>query len=209
VNNIQHQLSFPHYSKEIIQCIEFCKNTSKIPSNLTRWMFRSGILGKTPLKSEQFQDDFDETELVIIEIASRISYEYNGYYAHHILTEEKYGFPEREKIVQRLLTDEDIEADVLRIRELCGSKPFIVVSHIYTRKSGKRYELVELLRRICLRHVIPFFDPMEHLSKEDPEKLFKKEDVLAHYTDYGHMCIKSAYKEFIENMMTPIKGNEY
>jgi hypothetical protein len=201
--NIRDNLTYPHYSKEVLQAIEFCKGISTMPVNLTQYMFRSGILNKSPLNSEMFKNEFNTTDLFIIEIASRISYEYSGYYAHHILTEEKYGFGDRSNIIQRDLTDEEIEQDILRIRELLDGKPFIIVSHIYTRKSGKRYELVKLLKNICENHNIPFFDPDEQLIGKDPKLLYAQEDLLSHYTEYGHQEVEMLYKNFIEKNLNP------
>jgi hypothetical protein len=157
VTNIKNNLTYPHYSKEIVQAIEFCKNISSIPPELTQYLFRSGILEKRLKYSCDFKNTFDTTDLFVVEIASRIAYDYKGFYAHHILSEEKYGFNDCANIIQRDLTDEEIEHDILRMRELFDGKPFFIVSHICTRDSGKRYELVELLRKICSIHSIPFF----------------------------------------------------
>jgi len=46
ITNIKNNLTYPHYSKEIVQAIEFCKGKSPISHALTRSIFRSGILSK-------------------------------------------------------------------------------------------------------------------------------------------------------------------
>jgi len=198
VTKIREELTYPHYSREIIQAIEFCKGISNMEPHWTQYMFRTGILRKTTLDANRFLDDFKATDLFVLEIASRIAYEYKGMYAHHILSEEAYGFEDRKAIVQRELSDEEIEQDVLRIRQLLDGKPFIVVTHICTRTSGKRYELVQLLKRICRFHSIPLFDPSEQASDRAESDLYVKEDVLAHYTPEGHRVIGEQYKLFIE-----------
>lgn len=201
VTSIRDNLTYPHYSKEILQAIEFCKGVSNIPLNLTQYMFQSGILKNKQFNSKDFINEFNSTDLFIVEIASRISYEYNGYYAHHILTEEKYGFYDRANIIQRDLTNEEIEKDILRMRELFDGKPFIIVGHISTRKSGKRYELIEVLKNICDNHSIPFFYPQEQLAGEDSKALYGDENPLTHYTEYGHQAIGKRYKSFIDEIM--------
>jgi hypothetical protein len=173
-----------------------------MPKEMTRYMFRSGILENRELSSSEVAGSFDTTDFFVIEISSRIAYEYKGFYAHHILIEEQYGFHDRSNIVQRDLTNEEIENDILYMRELLGDKPFMIVGHICTRPTGKRKELLELLRWICDKHNIFFFDPMEHLANQDPETIFiLSETVLSHYTPYGHEVIGNRYNEFIQRIL--------
>ena len=199
ITNIKNNLSYPHYTKEILQCIQYCKNTSAIPTHLTRYLFRSGILNKSVLRQEDYKQAFDTTDLFVVEIASRKKYKYKSYYAHHILIEEKYGFSDRESIIEEDSTDEEIERDILLMRELFNGKPFIIIGHICTRKTGKRYELVQSLRNICFTHSIPFFDPQEHLI--DYDSILVKEDIIAHYTHEGHKTIGKLYKTFIDRVV--------
>jgi hypothetical protein len=207
VTNIKNGLTFPHYSKEIVQTIEFCKQISTMPKHLTRFMFRSGMLDRREIDPNEFADQYNSTDIFVIEIASRIQYEYKGFYAHHIITEPGYHFPDRSNILERNATDEEIEYDILRIRELLAGKPFIIVSHICTRREGKRYELVELLTRICTKYTIPLFVPHEQLANEDPDMLYQKEHLLSHYTPLGHECVGKYYKTFIDTVLknTPIQ----
>jgi hypothetical protein len=200
VTSIRNDLTYPHYSKEIIQAIEFCKGISNIPLDMTQHAFRSGILGKHQIGYSRFYNEFNSTELFVIEIASRISYTYKGLYVHHILTEPQYGFNDMHNIVQRDLSDDEIEEDVLKMRDLLYPKKMMIVGHIYTRTTGKRYELVKLLERICVKHNIPFFDPVLQLNGKDSEKLYVKEGLLAHYTPYGHSEIGQKYTDFINRI---------
>lgn len=198
--SIRDGLTYPHYSKEVVQAIEFCKGVSTIVPGLTQFLFRSGILDKKILSPESFRSEFDATDLFVIEIASRISYEYAGFYAHHILTEPQYGFKHAQDVVQRDLSDTEIEQDLLRMKQLVSPKRMMIVSHIYSRKTGKRYELVQLLRMLCAKHDIPFFDPVEQIGACDQANVYVKEDRLAHYSDLGHAMIGKKYKEFIDRL---------
>lgn len=198
VSKIQEELTYPHYSKEIIQAIEFCKSISNIPENITRYIFRTGILKKKTLSSNDFLDDFNTTDLFIIEIASIICYKYKNYYAHHILESETNYTNDIQKYN---LTDIEIEEDIIKIKNLLSPKKFIICSHIYTRTHGKRYELVQLLKKICLKYSIPFFDPIEELNGENLNLILNlNETVLAHFTSMGNDIIKKKYTEFINNL---------
>lgn len=197
---IRDTLTYPHYTKEAIQAIEFCKGISNIVPELTQFLFRSGILDKKILSPELFRSEFEATTLFVIEIASRISYEYNGFYTHHILTEPQYGFKHARDVVQRDLSDDEIEEDLLRMKQLLYPKRMMIVSHIYSRETGKRYELVQLLRVLCAKHDIPFFDPVEQIGICDQSRVYVKEDRLAHYSDLGHAMIGKKYKEFIDRL---------
>jgi len=195
VSKIQGELTYPHYSKEIIQAIEFCKGISNIPEDITRYIFRTGILKKKTLSSNDFLDDFNTTDLFIVEIASIICYKYKDYYAHHILETET------NNIQKYNLTDYEIEEDIIKIKNLLSPKKLIICSHIYTRTHGKRYELVQLLKKICLKYSIPFFDPIEQLSEENLNLILNlNEPVLAHFTSVGNDIIKKKYTEFINNL---------
>ena len=65
---------------------------------------------------KRYINDFKNTDLFVVEIASRISYEYKGYYAHHILSEDEFAPPDRDSIIIRDLTDFEIEEDLKAIK---------------------------------------------------------------------------------------------
>jgi hypothetical protein len=200
LTSIQERLTYPHYTKEIVQAIEFCKGISSSDvETLSPFLFRSGILSKRPLKGTAFLNEFQTTDLFVIEIASRQSYRYRDFYVHHILTESAYEFPERHLINVYTQIDEEIEADLLRIKALLSPKPFIVVSHVYTRVTGSRYTLVRLLEQLCAKHTIPFLDPMT-LLPEPLELLFDHDDTN-HYTSVGHEAIGLIYQKFIQQTL--------
>ncbi len=211
LTSIQETLAYPHYTKEIIQAIEYCKRIHKFDNKYTRYCFRSGILDKREITYQsKLQEEFDRTDLFIIEIASRISYEWNNLYVHHILTEEQYEFHDIPAIKQRDLTDDEIEADILQISKLLFPKKILIVPHIYTRYSGKRYELVKLLEKITNKYNIPFINPSELLK--DKQNVYADNN---HFTNYGHQLIGEEYKKVINNLVLkktvvmPIKQSYY
>ena len=198
ITSIQERLTYPHYTKEIIQTIEYCKGISKFDNKFTKYAFRTGILDKKEiLYQKELQQEFESTDLFVVEIASRISYGWNSLYVHHILAEEEYGFHDISNINQRDLSDEEIESDILKIKEYLFPKKIIIVSHVATRKSGKRYELVKLLERICFKHAIPFINPAQELS--NAPNLYEN-DTAFHYTQRGHEEICKVYNRHIETV---------
>lgn len=197
LTSIQEQLTYPHYTKEIIQAIEYCKGGDNIIDNdLTKYCFRTGILNSKPISyQKELQAEFEKTDIFVIEIASRISYEWNNLYVHHILTEENYKFYDISNIKTREISDKELEDDLLKIRSLIYPKKLLIVPHIYTRPSGKRYELVKLLEQLTSKHSIPFINPSELLKGYT--NIYKSEHPLHHYTDNGHTLIGEEYKKII------------
>jgi hypothetical protein len=199
VSSIQDTLTYPHYTKEIIQAIEYCKGIHDMKSSDTLYCFRTCILHKREISNKNnLIREFEETDLFVIEIASRIAYEYNNLYVHHILTEEEYGFTNRDQIVQRELSDIEIEHDIVRIKELLYPKKILIVSHIYTRPYGKRYDLIRHIDRVCLRHNIPFLSPSEYIGQRSD--IYQDEPVLSHFTEVGKQYMSRLYKNTIDDV---------
>ena len=198
VTSIQSDLTYPHYTKEIIQAIEYCKKDG-ISLESTQYCFRTGILNKRPIdNSEHIYNEFNETDVFIIEIASRITYKYGEQYVHHILTQNEYGFCDISSIVISELSDEEIEKDICRIKELLFPKKILIVSHVYTYEYGKRYELIKLLEKLCLKYELPFFSPSDYLRLED--NVYVDEKVLSHYTEKGISMVAPLYKNKISDL---------
>jgi hypothetical protein len=146
---------------------------------------------------------YDSTDLFVLEIASRLSYEYNGYYLHHIASENAYGDPEIiPKVSIRSMSNEEIEQDILEIKRELYPKKFCVMTHFYTY-DGKRKELANFVKDVCKRNDIPVLDPTEHLGSYSTDLLFSKEAILSHYTPAGHDLIAPVYKRFIESVLHP------
>lgn len=198
-NSIQNELTYPHYTKEIIQAIEYCKGISSINIHHTKHCFRTGILQNREIHFNKLYKEFEKTDLFVVEIASRISYEWNELYVHHILTEKQYGFYDKENIKQRDLSDQEIENDICKIKELLQPKKLLIVSHIYTCEYGKRYELVKLLEKICIKYDISFLSPSDYVNQE--KNIYKEEPILAHFTDYGTDIMSRVYKTRIDDIL--------
>lgn len=208
VTKIKNALTFPHYSKETIQAIEFCSGVKVPPYQLTSSLFRTGILKGRSIDFRRYMSAFKSTDLFVIEIASRISYEYRGYYAHHILVEDEYAPADKESIAIRDLTDLEIEEDLLTIMRYLHPKKVLVVSHFYTRTHGKRYELAKLLKRLTKKYDIPFFDPVYETREFNPDDLFEREVVQTHLTKYGQKIMGQKYYEYIKKMI-PTSDSKY
>jgi len=198
--NIKEGLTYPHYTKEIIQAIEFCKGISNISIENSKICFRTGILENKQLDWRTFKSEFDTTDVFVIEIASRLSYEWNNMYLHHIQTEAAYNFKYSKEIIVRDLTDSEIEEDIKHIKHLLDPKPVIVISHISTYTHGKRYALIKLLEDICHRLNIPFYNPSTLLNEYSSDLILANEKVIAHYTNFGHEVIGCIYKDIIDSV---------
>jgi hypothetical protein len=200
ITNIQEQLSYPHYTKEILEVIKYCK-CNHIENQETINVFRSPILTKVPANFQELNNEFNSTNIFILEIASKIKYNYNNMYVHHIATEETYNVPIINEIKIETQLKEEIEEDILKIKNELN-KPFIIVSHLVTKNSGERYNLSCWLEEICLKYNIPFINPIKELIKKgvNLEDIFLKENVLAHYNEKGHNEILKIYSEYIDKL---------
>jgi hypothetical protein len=205
MTNIIEQLNYPHYTKEILQEIRYLKK-KHISNDDANVCFRSGLLGSkmTDEKYNFLKTEFENTSIFLLEIASRISYEWNGYYMHHIAEEEQYGFYDRQNIQKRDLTDEEIEDDIIQIRNELYPKPFIIISHFSTYNHGKRHDLVRLLKRICKNYNIPFLNQSDIVNAHN--NILDQEPVLAHYNEHGKQIVgKILYEKIMEVLNKPKK----
>ena len=188
VSNILDELNYPHYTKEILQEIRYLKYKN-IPNDLTKYCFRCGLLSNckneiTDNKYDLLKTEFDKTTVFLVEIASRISYKYENIYMHHIAEDPLYNFYNISKIEKRELTDEEIEEDIIQIRNELYPKQFIIISHFATYEHGKRYELITLLKNLCKKMNIPFINQSD-IIKTFGNKIIQEEPILAHYTNEG------------------------
>ena len=189
ITNIQENLTYPHYSNEIIQAIKYCKYENYIKNNNTKYCFRTGLLLNKNIDFN-FKKEFENTDIFVIEIASRISYKWNNLYLHHIAIDNKYNFPYINDVEIVDETDEEIENNILLIKNLLHPKKIIIISHFCTYNYGKRYELIKLLENITQKYNIPFYNPSILLQKYSKEQLFVDEKVISHYTEFGMKIIK-------------------
>lgn len=201
LTSIQETISYPHYSKEVLQLIKFCKYGNLTPEETTI-SFRTPIINHEPyIFNSHLCDEFNTSDVYVIEIASKIKYQYKHLYLHHIATNAEYNVPIRNEIVESIQTKNEIETDILEMKYLLGEK-IIIVCHLVTRDNGERYILKCWLEDICNRHHILFIDPVNELMKKynTLNGFFEPEAVLAHYTPAGHNAIGEIYKEFISKI---------
>lgn len=199
--SIQEDLTYPHYTKEILQTIKYLKYKN-LDDNEVQYTFRTPILNKLNLNYELLKNQYNNSNLFIIEIASKIYYKYNNKFIHHIAIEDNYNLDIKNDIVVGKLSKSEIENYILEIKKELN-KPFIIISHLVTREYGDRYELKIWLEDICLKNNILFIDPIKELRKKNYniDELFLDEKILAHYNDNGHNIIKNIYKEYIEKLI--------
>lgn len=207
MTSIMHNLNYPHYTKEILQEIKYLK-TRHLSDQDANVCFRSGLLGQPMYnqKYEYLKAQFNNSTFFLVEIASRISYEWNGHYMHHIAEEDQYGFYDRANIVKRDLTDEEIEEDIIQIRNELYPRPLIIISHFSTYNHGKRFELVQLLERLCRNYNIPFINQSD-IVRDNPNILLE-DKVLAHYNDAGNQIVGCILFEKIKEVRYALNNTQ-
>lgn len=195
ITDIQQLVSYPHYSKEVLQLINYLKYRN-LSNEDTRFCFRTNLLNKcsTCIDDDLYKKlhtQFNNTTFFLIEIASRIAYKWKNLYLHHIATESQYNFPAVNEIEIYDLTDEEIEEDLIQIKKELYPKKILVISHFATYSKGKRYDLINSLEKICSKLNIPFLNQSILIEKYGIENTIVNENVLAHFTEYGSECMSN------------------
>lgn len=185
LSSIQEELNYPHYSKEILQQIQYLKE-GRIHGDDTKYIFRKGLLSHCkdivdPSLYDKLHYEFINTDIFVIEIASRIFYKWDGYYLHHIAQDPQYGFPYHNQLQIGDLADMDIENDLHEIRKALYPKKFIIVSHFASYHHGKRYDLIRLLERLCHQMDISFWNQSGLVAKYGKDIIHDD----CHYTREG------------------------
>ena len=160
--------------------------------------FRTPMINKTPIYSEQFKGLLEQTDIFIIEISGRKTYKYNDIYLHSALT--NYSNNEiSQQIKINKQSDKEIENDILEIISQLNTKKIIIVGHIGSVKKGERYELLLLLEKICLENNILFINPVIEITKKglNITDLVENEEKILHYNEKGHKVIKEIFEEYI------------
>ena len=206
VTSIQEAISYPHYTKEILEVINFCKFGTLKPEE-TLYVLRTAILNNKPIYfNEILKEEFESSDIFILEIASKKKYKYNNKYVHHITTEVAHNKFIKDEIKNNIeIIEQDkneVEEDIINIKNLLN-KPLIIISHLVTKNIGERYNLKCWLEEICTKHNIIFIDPIRELQQRGHNiaELFNKENVMAHYNDLGHLKILEIYKEYIDKII--------
>ena len=207
VNRIRNDISYTHSTKEMLEVIKFCKYGNVSPEE-TLHTFRTPIMNKQSIVPDEYKYEFEKTDIFILEIASRKTYEYNNIYLHHIIyDDDRYINNDiKDKIRINKQTDEEIEEDIIQIKNELH-KPIIIVSHI-VQDAGERYNLAFLLENICKKHEILFINPVNEIAKRghDINSLIEYETVNTkqvwnHYNPSGRTIVQSIYADFINHSL--------
>lgn len=209
LTDVHFDLSYPHYTKEILEIINFYKYNN-IKSEDTVYIFRTPILYNQPyILTEEKQLNFENSDIFILEIASRYCYKFKDRYVHHILHDHKH----LDGIIITKQSDDEIENDIIEIKKLLNKK-IIIIGHIVTYNHGSRFELSQLLENICEKHKILYINPIKEIKLlgYNIDELVVKEDIIAHYNNKGHKIIKNIYNKYINkychnNYIIDIKMN--
>jgi len=198
ITSIQNEISYPHYTKEILEIIKFIKYNHITPFE-TMKTFRTPIITQTPIYSSKYKTELENTDIFIIEIASKLAYELENRYVHHVMHDNQ-NITGYNNVNKKTQTDEEIETDILKIKEELNTNNIIIVGHIVTYEKGERYKLSNLLQTICTKHNILFIDPVKEITKKghDIYDLIKNEYIISHYNEKGHVVIKEIYDDFIK-----------
>tara|TARA_Y100000389_G_scaffold90956_1_gene87553 strand:- start:7069 stop:7713 length:645 start_codon:yes stop_codon:yes gene_type:complete len=205
---IQIDITYPHYTKEILQLIKYCKyGESIVTQNETNYTFRTPILHDKELTySDKFKNELEKMDVCLIEIASKKVYKYNHLYVHHIAHDQHYKACSgmKKDIVVYDQKKEEIESDILEIKKELCDKQIIIVCHQVTRNYGERYKLSIWLEEICNKYNIPFINPVKEMKKDflllddDIPSLFSnKEKNYNHLSEKGINMMRQIYNRFI------------
>lgn len=201
VSGIREKVTYPHYTKEILELIRFCRTGHLMPHETTQ-VFRTPILTKQPIDWPSWvKSEYENTDLFIVEIASRMTYKLDDTYVHHIAADEKYGMPRHREVCVSRQAFEEVGQDIAAIRSALN-RPLLVVTHIYTYETGDRFTLASYVQQCCRKLGIPCINPAAELSKRgfDVKDLVVAEKLLWHYNDRGHAAIRGVYYEYISEM---------
>jgi hypothetical protein len=192
VTAIRDGLTYPHYSKEILQAIEYC--TEEISTKkIEKWIFRNSSIGKEVLDRKKLVRQFKRTNIFVVEIASLMEYKHRELYLHHEIYDSyetvsqtiKDFLPAKEDIEVREQTFAELTSDLQEIVRILGKNRLVFATHFSTRLSGKRAELINVITTFCAENNIHCFNPSEMLEFYTEDQLFENERVLSHFTPLG------------------------
>jgi len=213
---IDKYITRPTNSSELLQLIKFLKYKNIKEENF-KYIFEYSINRKRKIKDNIIKKAIslfnNENVKYIFEICSKKCNVYNktlfSHYTASSLIIDKYGkirswFSKNEvnNLKLKILSFEEIERDITKIKEELNNKKFIIVGHYVTQFSGDRYELNEWLKKICLKLNIIFIDPIQEIKKNDKnfntDKYFVKEIKLIHLNKEGEKIMKLIFNNFLK-----------
>jgi hypothetical protein len=200
VTQIRDGLTYPHYTKEIIQSINYIKSRGQVsPKNLA--VFRNVQIGKKVISVKSLHRQFKNTDLFVVEIASRISYEFGGDYFHHMIYDNKelgrsskFGNLD---VIKRIQSDDEIREDMQTIKKLLDPKPVIFITHFCSYNSGARSELRDLILSEAMKLKVRVFDPSRMLNNYSVGQLTINEPVINHFSKFAHEILAGRYQLLI------------
>lgn len=208
---IRDGLTYSHYTKEIIQAINFVKSKGTIsPKNLG--VFRNIQIGLPIKPIRTLSKCFNKTDVFVIEIASRISYEFEGDYFHHVAHDEPLGtnglrIPGVE-IITRVQSDDEIRNDMSIIKSLLEPKPVIFVTHFCSYPDGSRARLRDVVIEQANVLECASFDPSQMLMNYPLDQLVEQESVVSLFPQFGHEVLAGRYQLLIlEQYLTYLDEN--
>ena len=171
---IDEDVSYTHSTKEVLQLLRVLKRELDLPPDMMQYAFRSGIVRGRPVDVDQsIIDQFNSTQLFIIEICSIKCYVYKGVYLHHLAVDARWDWDFWTKtpahislgthIVEQ--TKNEVEEDIEEIQRLLQGRKIVVVTHILPQNSKlqKRKYLIDILSSVCATRGIDIILPTENL----------------------------------------------
>lgn len=171
---IDEDVSYTHSTKEVLQLLRVIKKELNLPPDVMQYAFRSGIVSGKPVNIDQgIIDQFNSTQLFIIEICSIKCYIYEGFYLHHLAVDSRWDWdfwtktPDHIKLGTHIVeqTRSEIEEDIEEIQRLLQGRKIVVVTHILPQNSKlqKRKYLIDILSSVCATRGIDIIQPTENL----------------------------------------------
>lgn len=223
VNNIQEEVNYSHNTKEILQTIYLCKKKLIFSNEIQLSTLRTPILNKRPIHFEKVYNEYNNSKIIVIEIASSKCHELNInnniLQCHHAAYDcpVKYNIhPHIKSLIHlRKQTEEEIKSDILKIYEEIKPKKLLIVTHFATDKTTSRYKLIQLVENTCNKLNIPVINPDILLQNNKIEELFEnkanidiinKPDInytyIAHYSKFGNSMIQNLYEKKIKEILS-------
>lgn len=187
---IRDGLTYPHYTKEIIQAIVYCKSGGLKGPNDHR-VFRNHLLNIKASSAKTLKKAFDSTNVFVVEIASRLEYRKNGDYYHHIAVDQI------DEIEVRQQPLNELREDMQTIVNLLHPKTVIFSTHYATKESGKRYELIQEIIKNCKELGLSYVNPSDMNEVWNHELIHEEEDIISHFSEFGHQIMADRYREAI------------
>ena len=200
-NQIKNDISYTYDTKEIIEVIKFLKY-NHIPPEKTITTFRTPMINKIPILSDQFSNVLLNTNIFIIEICGKKTYKYNDLHIHRALFDFcDNSIKENIQIIEQ--KQDEIEEDILKISSLLNSKNIIFVSHIVTDNASQRFQLSEWLENICIKYKFLFINPVKEITKKGyniSNLVCLHDKTIIHYNQMGHEIMREIYEDFINKL---------